>query len=208
MFCFAVSRWRDKDFWRSAVILVVAVSLACGWRVIPMLRDQAQLERAANLADVVGGYRDLMIFFVNVKHPVLGPLAEHLVLPPDNSGLFARAYLGIVPLTLIGIGLATSCGRRKMRPWLALLLVFLVLSLGSTLSINGAIIEGVRLPKHYLDQLLPEVFAAFYHLPFFMAGAWLPLAVLSCFGMVALTKFRQNQHWTQDHSIAGLHHRI
>ena len=65
-----------------------------------------------------------------------------------------------------------------MAPWLGLLLLFMVLSLGSTLSINGIEYADVKLPKHYLNQLLPSVFAAFYRPDFaFMAGAWLPLAV-------------------------------
>ena len=72
-----------------------------------------------------------------------------------------------------------------MLPWLVLCLVFLVLRLGSTLNINGTVFENILLPKYYLNQLLPHVFQPFRS-AHFMVGARLPLAVLSCFGLVAL----------------------
>ena len=182
--CLALSRWRDKHFWRSVALLIAGLALGCSWLVIPMLSDREQLDQAEEYASDDAEYRDLMGFFVNSKHPVLGPLATGALQTPDYVKLNQRAYLGVIPLSLILIGLWRD--RRKMLPWAALLLVFLVLCLGSTLSVNGAVFENIKLPKHYLDQALPSVFAAFYSPSFFMTGAWLPLAVLSCYGLVAL----------------------
>ncbi|MCY3781134.1 MAG: hypothetical protein OXG78_12545 [Chloroflexi bacterium] len=186
----AVSRWRNMVFWRQVVLLVSAIAISCAWRVIPMLQDQGQLDRAIDFASDSSQSGDLISFFINRKNPILGPFAESLVdQMPGNSKPLKRSYLGFVPLMLVGIGLLNKHTRRRMLPWLGLLLVFLVLSLGSVLKINGIVYEDILLPKHYLDQLLPVAFAAFRHpdhLSFFLIGAWLPLAILACFGLMAL----------------------
>ena len=178
----AVSRWRDRAFWRRVLLLLMALTLACAWRVVPMLLDAEQIDRATRYA---GGRVDLLSFVVNRGHPILGPLAKEIFQIPEKPKISYLSYVGLVPIALICIGLLNRPKRRRMAPWLGLLLVFMVLSLGSTLGINGIEYEGVKLPKHYLNQLLPSVFAAFYRPSFFMSGAWLPLAVLSCYGLAA-----------------------
>ena len=45
------------------------------------------------------------------------------------------------------------------------------------------------LPKYYLESVFPHLFAPFWSNKNFMIGALLPLAVLSCFGLVALLRF-------------------
>ena len=179
----AVSRWRDRAFWRRVLLLLMALTLACAWRVVPMLLDAEQIDRATRYA---GGRADLLSFVVNRGNPILGPLAEEIFQIPEKPKINYLNYIGLVPIVLICIGLLNRLERRRMAPWLGLLLLFMVLSLGSTLGINGIEIEGIKLPKHYLNQLLPSVFAAFYRPSFFMSGAWLPLAVLSCYGLATL----------------------
>ncbi|MDE2635291.1 MAG: hypothetical protein OXI30_02910 [Chloroflexota bacterium] len=181
----SASRWRDRQFWRHIAMLALAVVLAAAWRVTPMLQDLPALDRAtADASRSVAG--DLMSFFINKENPITRPLLEGLFQIPSDGLIGHKSYLGFLPLTLTIIGLADKRTRRKAWPWLGLLLVFLLLRLGSTLRINGVEFESVKLPKYYLDNLLPFVFGAYYQLPFFMAGAWLPLAILSCFGLRAL----------------------
>ena len=74
-----------------------------------------------------------------------------------------------------------------MLPWLMLIAPFLLLRLGSVLTING-LQTGILLPKHYLDKAFPAVFEAFHATDLFQAGALLPLAVLSCYGLIAILK--------------------
>ena len=148
-----------------------------------MLLNDEQMDRASGYNDL---RVDLISFVVNEKHPVLGPLAKDILQIPEKPKTSDSSYIGIAPIALICFGLLDKRKRRKMAPWLGLLLVFLVLSLGSTLSINGTAYENIKLPKHFLNLLLPSVFAAFYRPDFFMSGAWLPLAVLSCFGLAKL----------------------
>ena len=180
------SRWRDKIFWRHAVLLFTVLLLSCAWRVIPMMQNRDALERSHDYANTVQHQGDLVSFIINRQNPITGHIARELLQTPSDTKILKGVYLGFLPLVLIGIGLLNKGARRKMLPWLGLLLVFLVLCLGPTLSINGTMFESIRLPKYYLNQLLPFVFAAFYQTQFFMAGAWLPLAVLACFGLMAL----------------------
>ncbi len=179
----AVPRWRDRLFWRRVMLLLMALTLASAWRVVPMLLEAEQIDRASGYTD---SQVDLLSFFVNEKNPVLGPLAKEILQISEKPKTSEFSYIGLAPIALICFGLANKRKRRQMAPWLILLLVFMVLSLGSTLSINGIEYEDIKLPKHFLNQLLPSVFAAFYRPPFFMSGAWLPVAVLACLGLATL----------------------
>ncbi len=183
---FAWQRWRDRQFWRHMIVLVMAFGLASAWRVMPMLLDRAALDRAAESATQDPNQADILAFFINEQNPILRDLLYTSWQLPENNAFGGKSYLGFLPLSLVAIGLLNGGARRKMLPWLGLLLVFLLLRLESTLMIAGTEFENVKLPKHYLNQLLPFVFSAFYRAKFFMAGAWLPWAVLACFGLMTL----------------------
>ena len=73
-----------------------------------------------------------------------------------------------------------------MAPWLLLCVLFLIMRLGSHLHINGVDFPDILLPKYYLNQLLPIIFAPFWEADHLMMGALLPLAILTCYGLVAL----------------------
>ncbi len=182
----AASRWRDRVFWGHIGLLVTVLALTCSWRVLPLVQTETQ--RNVEHGEPSGKFRsgDVISFFVNEENPVLGPLADTILNVSDNDFVNDKSYLGFVPLTLIAIGLLKRRARRKMLPWMALLLAFIVLSLGLELSVNGVRFENIKLPKHYLNQLLPFAFATFARLNLYMAGVWLPLAVLACFGLLAL----------------------
>lgn len=183
---FAWQRWRERQFWRHIAVLVLAFSLASAWRVLPMLLDRAALDRAAESSTQEQNLMDVMSFLVNEQNPILRDLLYSPWQLPENKAIGGKSYLGFLPLALVAFGLATGGARRKMLPWLGLLLVFLMLRLESTLVINGAVFDNIKLPKHYLNQLLPFLFSAFTRPKFFMAGAWLPWAVLACFGLMSL----------------------
>ena len=190
----ATSRWRDSSFWLQIILLMATLALACSWRLIPMVRDSEALDSAVTYYSSDESRRDLLSFVVNPRHPVLGPLADAIVETPDdvpirkNNKISQISYLGFLPLTLIGIALFNQQTRQKMLPWLVLLLVFIILHLGSTLHVNGTNYENFRLPKYYLNILLPAIIGPFGRANHFMAGVCLPLAILSCYGLLALQK--------------------
>lgn len=155
----AVARWRDGAFWRRVLLLLMVLALASAWRVVPMLLEAEQIDRAGGYSD---SRVDLISFIVNEKHPVLGPLAKEILQIPEKPKTSEFSYIGLAPIGLICFGLFNKRKRRQMAPWLVLLLVFMVLNLGSTLGINGVEYQDIKLPKHYLNRLLPSVFGAVY----------------------------------------------
>ena len=182
----AGARWRKRLYWQHVLLLIVVVALSSAWRLIPMLQNSDALGTALDWQGTIERSTDLVSFFVDNRHPVYGPLADAILQTPEDTRTSWLSFLGYLPLILIVIGMLNRSARRKMLPWLVLCLVFLVLRLGSTLNINGTVCENILLPKYYLNQLLPHVFQPFRSADHFMAGARLPLAVLSCFGLVAL----------------------
>ena len=129
---------------------------------------------------------DAISYVVNHENPLLGRAAGAIMQTPDGPHLSETSFLGYLPLLLVFVGLASTATRRKMLPWLLLCALFLVLRLGSHLTINGIEYADVLLPKHFLNQILPVVFGAFWEADHFMIGALLPFAVLTCYGLVAL----------------------
>jgi len=184
----AASRWREGAFWRQMALLIAVIALASAWRVIPMLQDTQAID-SIRYYGPDERLHDIASFFVNPQNPILHPLSNVILQTPIEafkSQISKTSYLGFLPLALAIVGLVKSDTRRKTLPWLGLLLVFVVLHLGSNLSINGVEFQSIKLPKYYLNQLLPSVFLAFSRTNHFMAGVCLPLAVLSCFGLLAL----------------------
>ena len=196
MIRFITARWRNRSFWLSVVLLGAIAGSISSARILPMLSDSRSLE---NALDKLGGNEintDLAAYFVNLRHPLTAPPLLQLLRshepedPPgkmsEGAGWSPSSYVGYLPMFLVLVGISRTKMRRQTMPWLVLLLVFLVLSLGSVLQINGHTITNFHLPKYYLDRLLPAVFDAFNYSSHFIIGVLLPLAVLTCFGMKAL----------------------
>lgn len=192
---FALMRWGHRSFWMT-VLLVLALAGSIGMaRAFPVLADSTALEQALSKGGGGEMNTDLVHFFVNYDHPVLTPVFRQLFgLETDTP--WSSAYLGYIPLALIAIGLLRQAYRRKMLFWLYLMAPFLVLRLGSHLTINGQEFSDILLPKHVLDEFLPSVFEAIYAPDYFHSGALLPLAVLSCYGALTLLRFfSQRYRW-------------
>ena len=190
----AWARWRDADFWRLAVLLVLAIALASAWRVAPMLQDTSSIYEKFPTQGNNENDSDLLLNFGNRENPLQLPFLEAVFPTLDNFySPFNMSYIGYLPLALILFGLFSQATRRKMLPWLGLALVFLILRLGSVLTVNGITYEHILLPKYFLNQLLPPVFQAFHSSEHFMAGARVPIAVMSCYGLVALCQARRAQ---------------
>ena len=185
---FAVSRGKDRLFWLMAATLIIIVGFIGFVRAYPLISDTDDLD---GILDKTGGQEtenDLLQFFINYENPLFNRLITNrftssFVLLPD-PGRWNTSYLGYIPLLLIALGLIRKKYRRRMMPWLLLLLPFLLLRLGSFLTINGHVFNSIVLPKFTLNRLVPVVFDAFYATDHFQIGVLLPLAVLSCYGLL------------------------
>ena len=185
----AASKYRERSFWKATVILAIAIAVSSAWRIVPMLADTQSLDAALAWVGTERN-KDLMSSLVNHRNPIFGPVL-HSVLQIQKSQLTSdTSFLGYLPLLIIGIGLWNKSTRRKMLPWIAVGAVFLVFRLGSSLHFNGIDYENILLPKHFLNRLLPSVFQAFVETDNFQIGALLPLAVSSCYGIVAIGRMR------------------
>ncbi len=182
---FLGSRWREAVFWAAVFSFAATVAIIGSARIVPMIDDAQALE------DAVGGQKewnnDLLEYFINARHP----LTKRLF--PEETfawgfGVNARfsSYLGYSVLALIAIGFAHKSYRRRMMPWILMAIPFLLLRLGSVLTIGGVSYPQILLPKHYLDDLVPAVTEAFRVVSAFYLGALIPLASLACFGASAL----------------------
>ncbi len=190
---FGLRHWRKARYWLM-VALMAAVALAIAFpRFDPMISDPA-LSGALNKNAGIEIGTDLMWYFVNYKHPLLGPLISDIFPIVDKPGWDRVVYLGYIPLALLLLALWRRRTRSAALPWLGLALVFLVLRLGSTLTVNSTRYEHIRLPKHYLTELLPQVFAPFWTPDVFHGGALLPFAVLSCMGLTVLARRLPARH--------------
>lgn len=206
LLCFARVRWRRPSFWVYSLILILIVGAVGGLRIVPMLADPESLSSALTKYIEIERGRDLLGNLVNYENPITGPLLTSLFgTEVIENGWRQTVYLGYLPLLLIVIGLASARYRPKVLPWLVLLLVFLLLRLGSTLQVNDVAYESIRLPKHYLAQIFPQVFQPFWTTDQFYAGAVFPLALLACFGMKALLqRLPPNRHVAVGFAAAGL----
>ena len=186
---FGVRRWSSRAFLMSVGLMLVAVIVISGPRIYPMMQDSTALDTALEK-----GWRaqhnDLLHYFINNNNPVKMRLFTNRVaqrfIDLRTAADWNTSYIGCVPLLLIVFGLLRRAARRGMLPWLGLLLTFVILRLGTILTINGRVFSQIPMPKQALDALLPPVFKAFHLTDLFHAGALLPLAVLACMGLRAL----------------------
>ncbi len=188
--CFTYRAWRKPRFWmRMTLLLCVASSISIA-RVYPMIRNSSNLGEALQKKSGRETDNDLLSYFVSGGHPLLTPVfVEAFQLNASEDLDFHEqhrsSYLGYMPLLLIALGLSSAKHRRKMFPWLLLLLPFLILRLGSMLRVNGILYPEILLPKHFLDAVFPFIFEAIHETDHFQSGVILPLSVLSCFGLQA-----------------------
>ncbi len=185
---FAARRWRNPSFWAAMLLFAAVAAAVSSFRVLPMLASARHFDDA--LADKVEVNNDLLEYFVNARHPLtkaLFPSQSFLWGYSEKSARYS-SYLGYFVLFLIGLGLLSKRYRRRMLPWLAVAFPFLLLRLGSVLTIGGVEYPEFPLPKRYLDELIPGVTEGFRLISAFHLGALIPLGALACYGASALLR--------------------
>lgn len=186
---FALHRWRDRRFWQQVLLLCSLVGAVGLLRVAPMLATSEAFDAVLDKGGGIEQETDLLQYFINYVNPLWNRLITNRVTTSivqlPTPGRWNGSYLGYVPLLLIGLGLMHNKFRRLMLPWLLLSAPFLALRLGSVLTINGWQ-TGILLPKHFLNEVFPALFQAFYSPDHFHIGTLTPLAVMSSYGVLAL----------------------
>lgn len=177
----AQSRWRDARFWQLLALLLLIAGVISLARVYPMIADRALLGEALDKRGGVERHNDLLMLFVNTDHPLMWRVKAQLF-AGRRLWDYGDGYLGYLPLVVIGLCLLRSPRRRQMLPWLVIAALFIVLRLGSVLTIGGHW-TGIPMPKLVLDRLLPWVFEAFWDISNFQIGILLPWAALFCLSL-------------------------
>lgn len=178
----AQTRWRDARFWQLlALVLLVAGAISLP-RLVPMIADRALLDEALDKRSGEEQHNDLLLLFVNTDHPLMWRVKARLF-AEGRLWKIADGYLGYLPIVVVSLCLLRSRRRRQLLPWLVLASLFIVLRLGSFLTIGGTQFANIPLPKHALDRLLPWIFEAFWDISNFQIGILLPWAALFCLSL-------------------------
>ena len=184
---FAWRRWNQRVFWLHILLMSLVIGGFIALRFYPMLVDPQGLSSALSKAAGRDSGKDLLGYFVNTQHPVIQPLlASLLPIEPFDRAWTNVVFLGYIPMLLAALAFIRKGNRRRLLPWLALALFFLIMRLGSFLTLNGSDYPHIVLPKHFLTEAFPHLFKPFWAVDNFHAGALLPFAVLACYGMAAV----------------------
>ena len=184
---YAKQFWPSHAFWRRVILLALIVGSVSFIRVYPLIENSSSFSEALGKTGGEEQGNDLLASFVNPQHPLL-PSEFRAELASYHRTMNDGSYLGFVPLLLVIYGLLRGSNRSSMAPWLVLLLLFSVLRLGSNLVVFGQQFDHFILPKFFLDQLLPFLFESFWDTSNFHIGVTLPLAVLTCFGLMSASQ--------------------
>ncbi|MCY3831499.1 MAG: hypothetical protein OXG85_00705 [Chloroflexi bacterium] len=189
-FC-AFSRSRQAAFWR-LLLLSIAVCASIGYlRLYPMFADAAVLKEGLESHKSHIRSNDLLDHFVLTDNPFTGDLLRAAFNVPPRAS-HEDAYLGYVNLFFAGCALLHF--RRRLLPWLAILVVFAALRLGHFLTVNSVEFPDIVLPERVLSDWFPTLFGQIAIQEYYQFGLVIPLALLSSFGLAALLQTKTGTH--------------
>ncbi len=189
----ALSFWRQRAFWSGLLVLVSVCGLTSVLRFYPMLRDHADLAQAVESYQGRTRSNDVLEHFVLRNNPLTGHLFGAPLVAYDDSDRseirqeYKDAYLGYINLFLIGCAFLLR-PRRRLLPWIVILLFFAALRLGSYLTFNGIHYTDIALPDRLLKDAFPALFGNIGRPQYYQIGVVMPLAALSAFGLAALLR--------------------
>ena len=196
----SASRWKQPDFWRGLLLFLALGASISAFRFYPMTFDASVTKEGLESNIHRLGSNDVLDCCVVQGNPITGDLFQKVfTFPPDstNSGRlhlgYNTAYLGYINLFLILCAIHHKPLRRKLAPWLAVLISFSILRLGHWLTINGQEFRDTLLPEHYLTEWFPALFGSIYIQEYYQFGVIMPLAILASFGMARLVRSKPVQ---------------
>lgn len=175
-------RWKRKDLWPVISIFIIASALFLTVRLAPIFRDTGELRGAIELKYTADSNQtDLLSYVLPSRlNPLYAPHTEEIASQLAYMSSKWPAYLGLVSVILLIVALTWRERPKIVWLWFAIGLMFVLLSLGPALRVNGTLYERIVLPARYLDWFLP--IRAVGRPDFFVLGVLLPLAVLSAIG--------------------------
>ncbi len=174
-------RWREVKFWKTAIVFGFVCALVVGLRIFPIFQSARALSTAIEQkydADV--RQTDLLSFVIPSRfNPIFAPYVTGIS-EQFTMNYKWPAYLGLIPLALC-LGAITWKERRRLTLlWIAIGLIFVMLSLGPALRLNGKVYDNIPLPAAWLAWF-PPIRAV--RPDYFVLGLALPLAVCASLGM-------------------------
>ncbi len=172
---------------RAAVIMILTFTIGIIpilARMLPDMRVEGDfLVEGSGFADVFSA--DLLGFIIpTMHHPFLGDLITHTGIIDFQKG--QHIYLGLALLGLMLVTLLTGYRYRSIRFWLIATVIFVLLSLGPIITINGQ------------PTSISGPFTIFQYLPFFKGNRYpsrysvmliLCLSVIAAFGLVQIGRW-------------------
>ncbi|MCY3917218.1 MAG: hypothetical protein OXG49_14520 [Chloroflexi bacterium] len=190
----AFSHWKQRAFWRGLLLCFVVCILVSSVRFFPMFIDATVLQEGLEMPRGRERSNDVLDCCVLTGNPFIGDLFRKAFtfLPDSINGRSPfksnEAYLGYINLFFLLCAVFHKPHRRRLAPWLAVLIIFAILRLGHFLTINGQEYRSFLLPEHFLSEWFPALFGSIYIQEYYQYGVILPLAVLACFGLSRLVR--------------------
>jgi len=185
------SRWRRPAFWLRLLLFVGVCAPISAIRFYPMFADAAVLNEGLTRNFLMPEQSfDVLHFLVNSHNPFTANFL-HSVFDASPDEDFQKAYLGYLNLFFLACALVHKPARPATAPWLAVMILFIILRLGDYLTYNTQAHTLFTLPGRALREMFPLVFAQVSNPKYYQIGVITPLAVLSCLGLSVFLRSTQ-----------------
>ena len=186
-----LARWRQREFWRLLLLFAILCAAISALRIYPIVADAAALQEGLSKYDGWKRSNDALDYFVHSRNPFTGRLLHSLFnVPPEAIFRYNVAYLGYINLCFLACALRCKKRRKRLLPWAALFIFFVLMRLGDFLSVNGVSYRDIILPHRVLVETFPMLFGQIGEPHIYLFGLVTPLSLLSSFGLASLIRGR------------------
>jgi hypothetical protein len=171
-------RWARREFWMVLALMAIIAGAIMMPRITPLLADSSQLGAALSEKYKADAYYDILSYVIPLKLA-----SQYTSLLRQHVSWTSWLYVGIIPLGFAFVGLIAPTVRRKSAGWLLIAIFFMVLTLGTYLSVGSRVLTSFEMPRAFLDRVLPLPFRMFRNPRFYFIGVLLPTAIATAEGM-------------------------
>jgi hypothetical protein len=190
-------RWSQAQVWPVVLIFGLLSALLLVIRLVPIFRDSGALADAIETKYAAADNQTDLLSYVlpSQLNPFFAPYTKEIASLFGDMSRRWPAYLGLVPLALTISALTWKKQRKVAMLWLSTGLLFVILSLGPVLRLNGIVYEDIVLPAQFLSWFPP--IRAVGRPDFFVIGVLLPVAMLAALGFDRLLIKLEGKRRTQ-----------